>query len=107
MTTQNIQAKKLHIGVKYCGGCNSTYDRAGILVRLQWEYPGLWVTPAQATETYDIVLLLQGCSRNCANGQGLTARYGTVNVANEEDYEQLCRKIDDVMMHGSETTAHD
>ena len=87
----------LHVGVKYCGGCNSTYDRGSILVRLQWEYPGLRVTPAQPLENYDIVLLLQGCPRSCANGKDLVARYGKVNIASEEDYEQLCRKVEEVL----------
>ncbi|HAM05516.1 MAG TPA: beta-hydroxyacyl-ACP dehydratase, partial [Megasphaera sp.] len=35
------------IGIKYCGGCNSTYDRAQEVQRLMGDFPGhTWVYAA-------------------------------------------------------------
>lgn len=64
----------MRIGVKYCGGCNPRYDRVALVDRIkeqhredtfEWAVPGV---------CYDQLLVVCGCSAQCADVAGLTGR---------------------------------
>jgi len=87
----------MKIGVKYCGGCNSRYDRTDVLSKLK-KYLGDGHDIEVATEgiIYDIVIILCGCTSACASHQKLQAKYEKVCITSESDSIKLFNIIDKV-----------
>ncbi len=57
----------IRAAIKYCGGCNPSYDRVEWVRRLQ-ELAGLditWHAFAQQ-DAVDVLILVSGCERECA-----------------------------------------
>ena len=93
------------IGVKYCGGCNPRYDRTKIVSALRREFGGhSIVIPAREGETYDVVAVVCGCGRRCAEHQNLRARCGKAVLSSERDYELLCSLIRKYETNGGSET---
>lgn len=61
----------MKIGVKYCGGCNTTYNRSRQVERLKQQFPEHEFTAAVKDAEYDICLVVCGCNRACASADGL------------------------------------
>lgn len=57
----------MEIGVRYCGGCNPTYDRSGFIKTLERDFPEASFVPAQEGVNYPAVLVVCGCCRRCTN----------------------------------------
>lgn len=57
----------MKIGVKYCGGCNPHFDRTTVVKQLMKNYNNYIFEYAQIGIEYDILLIVNGCSRSCAN----------------------------------------
>ena len=75
------------IGIKYCGGCNSTYDRAQEVRRLMADFLGhTWVYAAHGVRQADYWLIVCGCSCICANTDGLEARRKIVTLQCPDDF---------------------
>jgi len=55
------------IGVKFCGGCNPGYDRKDLLNRIMKKNAGHRFEYAHEETIYDILLVICGCSRCCAD----------------------------------------
>lgn len=61
------------IGVKYCGGCNSVYNRGRQVNLLKEQFPEHEFRTASDGNVCDIWLVVCGCMRACASAEGLTA----------------------------------
>lgn len=87
----------MEIGIKYCGGCNPTYDRTDIVSRLK-KYIGIECTIEIAKQgiIYDVVVILCGCSSACASHQNLEAKYEKVCITSENDIVNLVNIIDKI-----------
>lgn len=59
------------IGVRYCGGCNSHYDRVALVSRLAEQLPEYRFTVAQPAKRYAAALLVCGCPSRCVGTAGL------------------------------------
>ena len=59
--------------VKYCGGCNSRYDRTAAARSLD-DRLGEPLPPVQPGEDYDEVFVICGCSVQCADVSSISAR---------------------------------
>ena len=64
--------ERLEIGVRYCGGCNSRYDRVAVVKRLAALLPDCDFVTAEAGKPYGAVLVVCGCPSRCASVEGLT-----------------------------------
>jgi len=64
----------MNIGIKYCGGCNPSYDRRKFFERLMNYYSNFLFEPAEDDICYDIVLIVNGCLRVCANHNSLNGK---------------------------------
>jgi len=81
------------IGIKYCGGCNSRYDRTGCVEKLKKKFPPhTYVTAADNTEC-DIWLLVCGCQSACVSGEGLKARKGMMTLCTMKDFVEAEKYI--------------
>lgn len=56
----------IRIGVKYCGGCNPTYDRVALVKTIKENLSGL-IEVAGADNGVDLVLAVHGCVTACAD----------------------------------------
>lgn len=61
------------IGVKYCGGCNSVYNRGRQVNLLKEQFPEHEFRTASEGNVCDVWLVVCGCMRACASTEGLTA----------------------------------
>lgn len=61
------------IGVKYCGGCNSVYDRGRQIKLLREQFPEHEFRTASGGSDCDVWLVVCGCMRACASAEGLRA----------------------------------
>jgi len=78
----------MKIGVKYCGGCNSTYDRKKVYCRLKTEHPNYDIELAVAGKAYEILVVLCGCKVQCAD-IGAYSSENIVFITEEKEYENI------------------
>lgn len=64
----------MKIGLKYCGGCNSRYDRTKEVEKLMRKFPQHTFTYNVDTEACDILLLICGCMTACPTADGIAAK---------------------------------
>ncbi len=86
----------MELAVKYCGGCNSSYDRPASVARLRREFPGVAVVNAEGRDgdgKADLVLVVCGCNSVCASHAHLDGKHGKVVVACEGDFENVRQAI--------------
>lgn len=60
------------IGVRYCGGCNPTYDRVMLVKKLQKLLPELNFVNAEPGKPYAAVLIVNGCFNACTSTANLS-----------------------------------
>ena len=63
----------MKIGIKYCGGCNSRYDRTKEVEKLKKQFPQHEFTYQVDTAICDICLLVCGCMTACVSQERLAA----------------------------------
>lgn len=63
----------MKLGIKYCGGCNSHYDRVAFVRELLNRLPPLAVTYHPETESCDVCLLISGCPCACVSSTTVKA----------------------------------
>lgn len=79
----------MKIGVKYCGGCNSVYNRGRQVERLKQRFPEhTYCTPADQ-KTCDLWLIVCGCMRACASTEGLTAAKKMFILPTERSFHEV------------------
>lgn len=59
--------------VKYCGGCNSRYDRRALVKKLEQQF-GQVLPAAQTGVLYDEVYVICGCASCCADVSALQSK---------------------------------
>lgn len=64
----------MKIGIKYCGGCKTTYNRVEYVNKLTNDFPENNFEPVNETAGYDIILVINGCKTACANYETLNAK---------------------------------
>lgn len=84
----------MEIGVKYCGGCNSGYDRAAFLekIKLGCSDNFNFKNVNENTE-FDFIIVLCGCKAVCANYRSIKSKYGWILVSNENELYSTIQKI--------------
>ena len=82
----------IRIGLKYCGGCNPSYDRKAIADMIQRQ-PGITVIPYNENEIPDMALIICGCSADCISTDKYRGRYGTVLINSPEQADEVIRQI--------------
>jgi len=54
------------VGLKYCGGCNPSYDRVAYVQRIREAAAGRVFWSDTAAEDCEVLLFVSGCERACA-----------------------------------------
>lgn len=79
------------IAVKYCGGCNVSYDRGAMIDRVRREFPAATIVNAESQDgaVPDLVLVVCGCSSVCAAHAHLDGKQGKIVTACEGDFDRV------------------
>jgi hypothetical protein len=93
----------LIVRVKYCGGCNSSYDRPAFVKRVQDAFPSVRFTFSADALTDagvpDFALLVCGCPVECAAreageaGKNLRGTFGRCAVSSQDAFLSVCDEI--------------
>ena len=87
----------MKIGIKYCGGCNPTYDRASVVSFLKkYIGQGNSIEMAKQEILYDVVVILCGCTIACASHEHLKAKYGKIFITSGNDNSKIFNIIDKI-----------
>lgn len=78
------------IGIKYCGGCNSIYNRARQVELLKEKFPACEFRNTSDGKECDIWLVVCGCLRACASTAGLIARKKLFILSTERSFKEVC-----------------
>ena len=83
------------VRVKYCGGCNPRYDRAGLVRRMREDFPGASVVydETPSGEEIDVVLVVCGCPVRCASHGELRGLSGKWIVSSPDEYPPLYEEL--------------
>jgi len=79
---------KKKIGIKYCGGCNPSYERVEIVHRAQSQFNHPFHFVHHDEPDIEVLLLLSGCQRACAE-QDLNRAVPHYSVTGENGFEAL------------------
>jgi hypothetical protein len=79
------------IGIKYCGGCNPFYERVEMIQRLQSLLEDQFIFAAADLQDSDIMVLVSGCPRACANKNSNSSEVPSRSVVGEDDFESLIK----------------
>lgn len=92
----------MEIGVKYCGGCNSKYDRTEFLEKIKSRCSKdiIFKNVNHNTEV-DFIIVLCGCKTACADYLSLKSKHGFILVSNENEIYTVIKKIDELESHVS------
>jgi len=80
---------KKKIGVKYCGGCNPTYERVEMIQQVQSSLEDRFFFLPSEQQGLNGLLFINGCPRSCAinnNDQNKTACF---SISGENDFGRL------------------
>lgn len=83
----------MRIGVKYCGGCNSHYNRREQIKKLAGKYETVRFEPVEDGKDYDIVLLVCGCMRTCIREYRSAAAGQWFVLQSEENFDEIEKVI--------------
>jgi hypothetical protein len=99
---KNHKDLKLKIGLKYCGGCNPTYDRVALVKKIERRLRKEVEFVSPESEGVDLVLAVQGCSTACADlsaFRGMEIR----TITRAEDTENFVKELHErVIKHSLE-----
>ena len=77
----------MNIGVKYCGGCNTHFDRTKVVNRVKKFFKDDKFEYAKEDKSYEIILVINGCNRACADHSMLEGKE-VIFINSESDYEK-------------------
>ena len=83
------------IGVKYCGGCNSVYNRSRQVTLLKEQFPEHEFRKPTEGSVCDVWLIVCGCLRNCASTEGLTARKKMFVLGTQHSFREVQKYLAD------------
>ncbi len=82
----------MKVGIKYCGGCNSNYNRNDAVRQIVERYPEIDFETINQDVYYNCILIINGCGRSCAGHKRLKAN-NKIFINSLNDINELKRKI--------------
>ena len=80
---------KKKIGIKYCGGCNPSYERVEIVERIQNQFKDRFLFLPYKDHENDLIVFVNGCQRACAFSTLNSLTLPHFSVTKESDFENL------------------
>ena len=80
-------------GVKYCGGCNSRYNRNAFLERVKNTCTDVEFQYVQPESVYHHLLVICGCPSKCADISKILINGNIYMISEENQFEMLVEKL--------------
>jgi hypothetical protein len=80
---------KKTVGVRYCGGCNPSYERVEMIQRLQCLLEDRFTFAVEELQDSDIIVLVNGCPRACADKNSNRPEVPSRSIIGESDFKNL------------------
>jgi hypothetical protein len=93
-------AAKKRVGIKYCGGCNPTYERVEIIEKIQFRLGDQFFFCQVGDEQVEASVLVSGCPRACARQNLNQEQNSCYCITGEGDYEALIKWLTDLEEKG-------
>jgi sulfite reductase beta subunit-like hemoprotein len=77
------------VGIKYCGGCNPSYERVEMIQQVQSLLKDRFTFSIHDQQDLDIMLLVSGCPRACANKNSNHPEVPSRSIVGESDFKSL------------------
>lgn len=77
------------IGIKYCGGCNPTYERVEMVQRVKYKLEDQFLFLRNDQQDLDAVVLVNGCPRSCVEKNLNPKEVPCQLIIGESDFERL------------------
>ena len=85
----NLKSKK-KVGLKYCGGCNPSYERVEMVQQLQSLLEKQFIFSDAEQQDIDLLVFVNGCPRCCANDKALNHTEVPIrSIIGESDFKSL------------------
>jgi hypothetical protein len=83
---------KPRVRIKYCGGCNPTYDRLALVEQMKTRLEGTVEWVSSEADLFDLVISVNGCETACAD---LTAfdGYEVHTIACPKDADEWIEQV--------------
>ena len=89
MRGADATASMKRIGIKYCGGCNPSYERVEMIERIKFQFNDRFLSLCHDEPDIDVLVLMSGCHRACP-GQDLNPTgFPHFSVTGENDFDTL------------------
>ena len=86
----------MKVGIKYCGGCNSRFERTTIAEKIKADYKDFEFSYAKEDEEYDFIIVINGCHIACAGLHDLNSKKGFI-IIRDNDYKNIKIRIDEIL----------
>jgi hypothetical protein len=77
------------IGIKYCGGCNPSYERVEMVQQVQSLLKDRFIFSVNDLQDLDVMVLVSGCPRACANKKSNHPEVPSRLIVGESDFKSL------------------
>jgi len=84
----------LKVGVKYCGGCNPSYDRVKTVKELEERLGGKVEFVSWRDENADGVVIVAGCPVSCVDGEPFAGR-PSWRINGHEDLDGMVKSLEE------------
>ena len=78
----------MNIGVKFCGGCNPTYERGEAYKKYRAMYPEHQFETVNLQKKYDRILVICGCEKACLRDYREAAADEYLIFTKKNDFDQ-------------------
>jgi hypothetical protein len=85
---KRMKARK-KIGIKFCGGCNPTYERVGMIQHVQSRLGKRFLFLSRYRKDVEVLILMNGCSKACTLEDSKPPEIPYCSVTGEDDFEIL------------------
>lgn len=77
------------IGIKYCGGCNPSYERVEMIQRVQSLLKDRFIFSIHDQKDSDIMVFVRGCPRACADKNSSDLEVPSRSIVGENEFKSL------------------
>jgi len=83
-----MKARK-KIGIRFCGGCNPTYERVGMIQHVQSRLGKRFLFLSRYRKDAEVLILMNGCPKACTLEDSEPPEIPYCSVTGEDDFEIL------------------
>ncbi len=80
---------KKRVGIKYCGGCNPSYERVEMVERVRSSMKDRFLFLPHDQQDLDALVLINGCPRTCAEKGFSRIQIPFRSIIGETEFESL------------------